>query len=323
MSNLLISLLYILFPLFAVTFYLSGIDQKIIAVLSKENGIEKYIMLVNKEKKQSRSLKSEVEFPSTSVLKIADSLKRLWLFFEALFYPINQRLLHLFNVSFFLHFSKNQITETIGSWKGLLSDNPYKEFGKYIKNAKEIQFCVGEMGREIMENPYIIKGLKEACKKNAKIQIIGGPRVDPKVKTIFTLAEQGKIEIRLLKEYEPNHFVIITDLKDKKLIINEGIHNEILWDKKSEEPILEHYSKLLYIFKDKKRYEKAFIKELALRLKKSDKTISTNPGLNKRQKISSLKLISNSLFLGFLIKHFVQPFSIIFDLPFHFLFDPK
>lgn len=73
--------------------------------------------------------------------------------------------------------------------KGLGSKILLEDLVLAFKGAVDIKMAVGEIDHHLMENRQVLDGIIYACEHNhASIEILHGPRVDPKTKTIFELA---------------------------------------------------------------------------------------------------------------------------------------
>ena len=124
-----------------------------------------------------------------------------------------------------------------------------------------------------------------------------------------------------MKKYEPNHFVIINTTKGQTIVVNEGIHNETIWTGKKGKKYLDSFIRNNFIIRNKPHYIKSLKDECAKRFNCA-KRIKRNIGLNPPQDISNLTLISNSIFIGYIKKHILQPISIYLDFPLKYLFRP-
>lgn len=231
-------------------------------------------------------------------------------------YPIIFPILKAFGVTYYLNVFEDALLRPINVGPRFSGEELFANLNKYFNEAKLIQFSLGEFGAVIMENPKVIEGIMYAHKKNkAKIQIVGGPRADPKTRTIFGLAKKGILEIYRTPIYMSNHFVIITGKNGEKLIVNESVHEETIWSPKTEDKIYSSITRAIYIFNRKKHYVEALSREFERR-KSMSARITRHPGLNPPQNISSTKLLIRSfLWKGFILKHIIQPLSITVDLP--------
>lgn len=185
-------------------------------------------------------------------------------------------------------------------------------------NAIEIKLALGEMGHRLMQSPEILDGIKYAYEHNdASIEIVHGPRVDPKTTTIFDdYAPKDIVSMYRMSTYARHHFIIVTGVNGTESLIDEGTHNETLWGyNKDGLPDEIFTSKLRFYYFSKK--STAIIRARRLQFsqrKQAAIQIKQHPGLNPPQDHTTSSYILQVL-SNLLIKHLKQPFSFLFNIP--------
>ena len=146
-----------------------------------------------------------------------------------------------------IHFTFAGINES-----GFLASDPFfSQVENFLKDAKVMWVCFGQLGKRFLERPEFVRGLTHAIKKNlARVYILTGPRHDPDTKTVFELAATGLIEIFPLEEYPSDHFLLIENFAGQKILIQESPHPETIRGRKNGElaELFNGFFRLFYNF---------------------------------------------------------------------------
>lgn len=195
------------------------------------------------------------------------------------------------------------------------------KFSDILRSGVRIQSATGEMGNKLMEHPKMIASIKEAKKENkAVIEILHGPRVDPKTKKIFKLAKEDTVKLRKSDYYFHNHFTLVRTKDKKDYLIVEQLHDEVLWNSRTKRPFHENKTRVIYIFEPKPK-TLAKYQEVYTNRRKASEAETKSPGLRAPQEISLVKIVRELIWKNLVLSNAVQPFSIFWDIPVDLLFD--
>lgn len=177
------------------------------------------------------------------------SIRRVWGAFDSALYWVVIKLLNIIQIPVVpLEIQLAPFWAAIFRLRGISyyafrrTENGFEDAGPFmtqvvgiLKDACEIRIAVGEMGSALMENVQLIAAVRQAYINNgARIEIVHGPRVDPKTKTIFEMAKRDTVRVTLYRtpQYISHHFFLITSRTGQVSVIDEGVHNETLWPKR-------------------------------------------------------------------------------------------
>jgi hypothetical protein len=206
------------------------------------------------------------------------------------------------------------------SYEGL--DELFAHTERMFQDAKEIRIAVGEVGHRLMNDPRLITFLKTAHERNnATIEIVNGINVDPKTKDVFDLEKQGIVRLFRMPNYKRDHFFHLTSLTGKACIIEEGTHNETLWNIGEAGVAQEVFSSnvLLFYVMEASKWRARYLREEYDRRKRSGSPIFENPGISSPPNLASLDITWTTLF-NIPIKHALQPLAMWLDSTFDFSF---
>lgn len=305
---LIIAFLSILFPLLVAIFYLTKLDIRLFNYFNEKKN--------KKIDGKSNLTGQEYKYPNEFFTRILAGLKKVWWRIDRFSYPFIALLFKLFGVRYYLTVLSDSEERKLDGASDFLDKSLFARLSHLMNNAVVLQFSLGEMGSHLMENPDVLEGIKHAVRVNkAKVQIVGGPRVDPKTKRIFNLAKDGFVEVYRTPRYFSTHFIIITDKNGEKVVINEGVHEETIWSGDKRHRMFRSITRAIYLYKGKKQHIKALSKEFERR-RASGIRITRNPGITPPQNFNNSRLFFRSfLWEGFIVKHIIQPVSICLDIP--------
>jgi uncharacterized protein YggU (UPF0235/DUF167 family) len=185
-----------------------------------------------------------------------------------------------------------------------------------LKGASEIRIAVGEMGHDLMDNERLIAGLKDAYVVNhAKIEIVHGPRVDPKTTLIYDLARDDVVKLYRMPKYRAHHFMHVTDPHGSVSVIDESTHIETYWEADRHGVIrtyLRGRVRSYYVSPQSNRRAKD-LKEVFDARKATANRVFSHPQLYPAQELS-LGTLSDAA-SNLLAKYLIQPVGVFFDAP--------
>jgi hypothetical protein len=189
-----------------------------------------------------------------------------------------------------------------------------------FKHSSTISIALGEMGHRLADNPALLRALESAYKNNqVVIRVLHGPRVDPETREIFELARQGVIQLKMTPHYSRRHFFIVR-LRDGRIsILDEGVHNEALWEQDENSHPKKVYSsryRIYYYHRYSKGLAEKLIRIFEQRWHESISTLVSEdyrPSFVHTYKYPVLRTI----FIGFLnipSRWIAQPIENLFDI---------
>lgn len=201
-------------------------------------------------------------------------------------------------------------------------DKVIAQYEEPLMEATRIRMSIGEMGYRLMGNPKLLRALEKALNKGAEVTIVHGPRVDPKTTEIYELARRFPNLVILKSDtYHHNHFFLV-ETGDRNVVIDEGIHDEMLWDSRNGEPIYEHRTRLVYVYDNKPNMWNSLNETFENRAGASNvRQEISNPGLEVPQEVSFRRMVREYFKYYALYGDILQVISIAFDKPQTFLFN--
>lgn len=187
-----------------------------------------------------------------------------------------------------------------------------------FKDAKEIYMALGEMGHGLMERSDVLAAFDHAKREHgATIQILHGPRVDPKTSDIFGLASNNVVELFRTPTYYRRHFSYVKNVDGRVTIFDEGIHDETIWARDEDQetiPLFTSLARHQYFVPDSKRLKDFLKNEFEYRKSKAEKVFS-RPEKFIPSDYSALRIFLTSTFENLPRRHFIQPLENYFDMP--------
>jgi hypothetical protein len=185
----------------------------------------------------------------------------------------------------------------------------------------EARMAFGELGHRLMEDSRLPELIQYAVDTyGAKVEIVHGPRVDPKTKRIFDLAKSGKVKLFMGPKYKRHHFIIFTTKDGTSFIIDEAVHSETIWKRNNGQEVTEKYiskANTYYLLENANHYGD-YLKLEFDRRKNNPKTepITEHPGNPKPERFPELKFFLHTLSgRGVFAKYISQPLAILRDRP--------
>ncbi|KAA3644923.1 MAG: hypothetical protein DWQ07_16095 [Chloroflexi bacterium] len=315
MDPLLVAALALVLPFSSYLFLLFRFDQVIAQNL--------YLRRLHYLSEGKNGVSGVVLFIDAVVILFLDKIRWIWLIIEYLVSPMLKSLFGYFGVTY-IFFTRVEFEFT--SFMNRMeaeADRMYNIVSHYLSQARVVKVGVGEMGHRLMDNPKILSGVKNAIKNNnAHVEIVHGPRVDPKTIDIYELAEQGAIDIFMSQYYFHNHFLILELINGETIIVDEGVHDETLWKHDAPEPLLESMTRNVFIFAPKVRLRKSYLDEYTRRTEDVIR-VDSNPGFTRQQKYSWKRLIVGAFLNNLVFGRILQPLSILFNWPIKSIYRSK
>lgn len=184
-----------------------------------------------------------------------------------------------------------------------------------LEQGKEIQVALGEMGRNVIDDPRVIRALSLAYfRHDANIEILHGPHVHPGTHRIFHLAGAGIVKLYQTSRYIPHHFIIIKTPSGEFHIADENPHNEALWKLDQYGQLVNYYRSIYrvwYIIENSQRYVKKLQRKFEWRIRHAELTPVKPPSANK-YKLIPIRILINAVSNGY-IRYVRQPLDLISD----------
>jgi hypothetical protein len=228
---------------------------------------------------------------------------------DLLTYPLVARILKLRGIDYF-----------VLSYAEISRRSPERFFSlveSLLSDAQEIRIAGGEMGSGLMENPRLLNGLRRAVhNNNALVHIIHGPRVDPDTRMVYELAAEGKLTLFMRPQYDGHHFLLVKGKDDKVTLIDEGMHDEVLWGIDGQgkpKPAFASQVRRFFVTKHTPRLISELMSEFEA--KEYASTVDKiHPTLTQTQDLSVLRLLY-SAFLCVPTQRLTQWLSLVYDWP--------
>jgi hypothetical protein len=285
--------LFILVGLIVV--YLVGVDQLFV------HGVKKALSY-------SRNL-SESTHEESGIRKglyILFVFKMILLVLNRFLYPFRVIFWRLFGVYYY------QLDRTGSVVYKTSRDRFYRHASKLVENAISVKMALGEAGSRFLEEERMRNGMKKAAEEGVDLEIIHGPRVDPETKTIFSLAREEKLQVYKNDDYQSHHFTLIETKKGEKFVLDEGIHDETLWNPETGKAIWSDLTRCMYIYKPSSGFGQ-FLQSVFEERKRGATPVIHNIGISKKQTVIPSKLLASAFTTNLVKQHILQPLSILFQ----------
>lgn len=251
-------------------------------------------------------------------LLILSKVRWIWIRIETWVSPQFIKIFEKRNIEFL--FYKRWGEQNKRSQKENVKEYFFSKMASEIKKGKSIKIRLGEMGHLLIDNEKIIDAFLTAYKRNqAEIEIVHGPRVDPRTAKIYELVESGIVDTFKSNKYFQNHYMVIETASGNKTVFDEGIHDETLWRLDSDDPLLESLTRNIYIIKGDKKIFQSYIDGFEY-MKNNAKRSTKNPKIENPQNFSWLKLFIGGIINNLILGRIIQPISIAYDIPMKILF---
>lgn len=191
---------------------------------------------------------------------------------------------------------------------------------KAISESASTYIALGEMGSKLMEQSAILDAILKSKKKNyGSIEILHGPHVDPRTRTIFDFAAVGNVKMFQLPRYKPHHFILVKRADDTWFVAEENPHSEGLWNDKDlkTKKVYRSIHRAWYVLSHSQHRHVKLLEKFEKR--KAIASVSASyPGAISRYRFITLRLFINTIFT-FFPRFFGQPLAILRDnhTPFH------
>jgi len=243
-------------------------------------------------------------------LQVLKLLQSPWASLHESLYPIVRKLFELRGVDYYIVDRTAPLEE-----RNAREREVFDLVQKILTDAIEIKVALGEVGHQFMEHPAVLEGLSRAFIINsANIEIVHGPRVDPKTTSIFSFARQDVVRLFKMDNYESHHFILVKKRDGDVILVDEGVHVEAIWSKdKSGDRDFSSDQRYYFVTSNKPKVIQQRKNEFTNRKNKATE-IKHHPNLNSPQNRSVFRLTTNVLF-DTVYGRLKQTISLLLDAP--------